>query len=722
MICYIDDILVTGTSDEDDLRNLATVFERLEQYGFRMKKEKCALFQNSVEYLGHKIDAEGIHALPTKIDAIVRAPEPRNIQELRSFLGLLNYYGKFIPNLSTLIHPLNSLLQKSKKWIWTSDCKQAFEQAKEALSSSRVLIHYDPSLPLRLAGDASAYGIGAVISHILPDGSEKPIAFASRALSGSEKNYAQLEKEALSLIFGVKKFHQYLYGRKFQLITDHKPLTAILGPKKGIPSLAAARLQRWAILLSAYQYDIEFKATNDHANADGLSRLPLPLSPADSRLSWLNSPSLFNLSQLDALPVTAAHIAAATKKDSTLSRVLRCTKTGWQLAKEDVLKPYQQRSQEITVEGDCLLWGTRVIIPSKYQGQILNELHQDHQGCSRMKSLARSYVWWPGMDKDIENIAKACRSCQSHRNAPPPAPLHPWTWPTKPWQRIHIDFAGPFLGKSFLVVVDAHSKWPEIFDMSTTSATQTIATLRQLFSAYGLPEQVVSDNGPQFISEEFADFMKKNGIKHIRCAPYHPASNGAVERFIQTFKQAMKASEHNGQSVTHRIANFLLSYRATPHSTTNQAPSSLFLNRTLRTRLSLVHPDTGQHVLKKQADQVVQHDQHAKERQFIVGQQVMVRNLRPGDKWVPGVITKQLGPVTFLVETAHGIVWKRHVDHLQDNTAAQEQNAEIETNIENDTDSFLPSFPAANTIEDTAEETDTVRYPSRTRNPPDRYM
>ena len=477
-----------------------------------MKKEKCALFQTSVEYLGHKIDAEGIHALPSKIDAIVRAPKPRNIQELRLFLGVLNYYGKFIPNLSTLVHPLNSLLQKSKRWVWTSHCKQTFEQAKAALSSSTALIHYDPSLPLRLAGDASAYGIGAVISHILPDGSEKPIAFASQALSGSEKNYAQLEKEALSLIFGVKKFHQYLYGRKFQLITDHKPLTTILGPKKGIPSLAAACLQHWAILLSAYQYDIEFKATNDHANVDGLSRLPLPLNPAEARLSWQNSPSLFNLSQLDALPVTAA------SSNSTLSRVLRYTKTGWQLAKEDVLKPCQQRSHEITVEGDCLLWGTRVIIPSKYQGQILNELHQDYQECSRMKSLARYYVWWPGMDKDIENIAKACSSCQSHRNAPPPAFLHPWTWPTKPWQRIHIDFAGPFLSKSFFVIVDAHSKWPEIFDMSTTSATQTI-----------WPTRASRPNSPQFISEEFADFMKKNGIKHIRCAPYHPASNGAVE-------------------------------------------------------------------------------------------------------------------------------------------------------------------------------------------------
>ena len=192
-----------------------------------------------------------------------------------SLAFLRNYYGKFNPNLAALLQPLNSLLRHDQRWKWSPECHKAFQQAKQEVSSSRVLVHYDPSLPITRAGDASAYGIGAVISHRMPDGSEHPIAFASRTLSKSECNYAKLEKEALSLIFGVKKFHQYLYGRKFTLITDHKPLTTILGPKKGIPSLAAARLQRWAILLSAYNYDIEFKSTLDHANADRLSRLPL---------------------------------------------------------------------------------------------------------------------------------------------------------------------------------------------------------------------------------------------------------------------------------------------------------------------------------------------------------------------------------------------------------------------------------------------------------------
>ena len=242
VICYIDDILVTGANDPEHLQNLGEVLQWLEQHGLRTKKPKCEFLKPSVDYLGHHIDAQGLHTMSCKLDAIVQAPKPENLQQLRSFLGLLNYYGRFIPNLATTVHPLNKLLHHNAKWNWTSKCAQAFADAKQALASSHVLVHYDPSLPITLTGDASAYSVSAVISHTLPDGSERPIAFASHSLSTSEQNYAQLEKEALSLIFGVKKFHQYLYGRMFTLVTDHKLLMAIVGPKKGVPSLAAARL------------------------------------------------------------------------------------------------------------------------------------------------------------------------------------------------------------------------------------------------------------------------------------------------------------------------------------------------------------------------------------------------------------------------------------------------------------------------------------------------
>ena len=256
VICYIDDILMTGSTDEEHLERLEEVLKRLKEYGLRVKKSKCDFCQRLVEYLGHQVDADGLHTLPSKV-----VPEPENEQQLRSFLGLLNYYSKFIPNLATILHPLNQLLRKDVHWEWTQECANAFQQAKDSLVSSQVLAHYDPKLLIRLAADASAYGIGAIISHVYPDGSERPVAFVSRTLTSTERNYAQLEKEALALIYGVKHFHQYLYGRMFTLVTDHKPLTTILNPRKGIPSLAAARLQRWAIILSVYMYEIEFKCT-----------------------------------------------------------------------------------------------------------------------------------------------------------------------------------------------------------------------------------------------------------------------------------------------------------------------------------------------------------------------------------------------------------------------------------------------------------------------------
>ena len=226
--CYIDDIIITGKTDEEHLARLEEVLKRLLWYGLHIRRSKCRFLQPHVIFLGHRIYAEGIHPTDEKLKAIMQAPAPENVQELRSFLSLINYYGKFIPNAATILVPLNELLRKDVKWNWTERCQKSFEEAKQTLTSNQVLMHYNPSLPICMAGDASAYGIGAVIAHVLPDGTECPVAFASRTLTSSERNYAQVEKEALPLIFGVKHFHAYLYGRKFTIITDHKPLTAIL--------------------------------------------------------------------------------------------------------------------------------------------------------------------------------------------------------------------------------------------------------------------------------------------------------------------------------------------------------------------------------------------------------------------------------------------------------------------------------------------------------------
>ena len=519
-------MLVTGKTDSEHFHNLEEVLQRLQRHGVGLRKENSQFLQESVEYLGHRIDKTRVHTSSQKVKAVVNAPSPHNLRELRSFLGLLNYYARFLPNLASTLHPLHVLLCADEPWHWSDSCKRAFQAAKQKLVEAPVLAHYNLDYPIVLAGDASAYGVGAVISHRLPDGSECPVAYASRTLTKSERNYAQVEKEALSLVFGVRKFHQYLYDRQFTILTDHKPLKTILGPKNNIPPLAAARMQRWALLLSAYVYDIHFRPTGSHGNANWLSRLPLA---TETPVVNCTDPTAFNVMQLNSLPVQMSEIRAATRTDEVLSKVLCCLQQGWPEDTQGPLTPFWRRKEELAIESDCILWGVRVVVPAKLHKKVLEELHRGHPGVVRMKALAWSHVWWPELDKEIEECAKACSACQANKHVPAKAPLHPWNWPSSPWERIHIDFAGPVAGKMLLIVMDAHSKWPEVMVMDSTTSSKTITVLREMFARYGLPRQIVSDNRPQFTSNEFKEFLASNGVKHITTSPYCPSSNGAAE-------------------------------------------------------------------------------------------------------------------------------------------------------------------------------------------------
>ena len=212
-----DDILITGKDDEQHIQNLNTVLSRLDSYGLRRQLNKCKFMQRSVTYMGCVISAEGISPMEDKVEAIKKAPRPENCTQLRAFLGMINYHGKFMRNLSSILQPLNELLQKDQEFLWSPQCEEGFNNAKESLSSSHVLVHYNPSLPVILESDASQYGIGAVILHLFPNGDERPIAYASRSLNSSEKNYSQIETESLAIIFGVRKYYMYLFGRKFKL-------------------------------------------------------------------------------------------------------------------------------------------------------------------------------------------------------------------------------------------------------------------------------------------------------------------------------------------------------------------------------------------------------------------------------------------------------------------------------------------------------------------------
>ncbi|UYV83550.1 hypothetical protein LAZ67_23001442, partial [Cordylochernes scorpioides] len=656
VICYIDDVLIATASIEEHLALLKTIFARLAKYNIKLKKEKCLFLQKEIEYLGHLVTGEGIRPLDHKVQAIQKAKMPTNISDLRSFLGLVNFYGKFIPNLPELLKPLHELLHKKRPWVWTKECGEAIDKCKNSITSERVLVPYDTTLPLCLATDASQIGVGAVLSHII-EGQERPIMFASRTLSEAEQNYSQIEKEALAIIYGVTKFHQFIYGRKFILITDHKPLVTILGPRSGIPTLSTSRLQRWALILSAYTYDIKFRRTQDHGNADLLSRFPVGCEEIPRLIN------VYALSFVEELPITAEEIATETEKDEVLSLAKFYTQQGWPEKVADHLRPYFQRKLELTVDGECLVWGMRVVIPPSLRIKMLNCLHETHSGMNKMKVVARSHFWWPNLDTQIEFLVNKCRSCQQSQDGPNKGKWQPWKWSTRPWQRIHIDFANKE-NINLLIVVDSHSKWIEAIPMRETTTRKTIEQLRRLFSSYGLPEELVSDNGPQFTGSEMKGFLEGNGIKQTLIPAYHPQSNGLAERAVRTIKTALDKNKRKiGDTIQDTLSKVLLAYRSTPHVTTGKTPSELFIGRALRTRVSLIHPSLASRVRDQQARQM-KYDRRTHLEEFQIDDLVWCKNFRGGDKWIPGKIVGKKGTRVYTI-LIHGQVKAYHRDQIR---------------------------------------------------------
>uniref|UniRef100_A0A8C5QUS7 ribonuclease H n=1 Tax=Leptobrachium leishanense TaxID=445787 RepID=A0A8C5QUS7_9ANUR len=277
--CMLDDMLITGPTDAEHRKNVEAVLERLQTHGLRVNLSKCEFLKTGLEFCAHTVDRHGLHTTEEKLKALTHAPTPQNVTQLQSYLGLLNYYHCFLPNLAHQLYPLHRLLDAKTKWIWTAECEKAFMLSKELILSSQVLVHYNLKKPVTLACDASPYGLGAVLSHVMSDGTERPISFASRSLTSAEQNYSQIDKEALAIVWATKKFHTYIYGRDFTLITDHKPLLSILNPQKGISTTTASRLQRYALFLGAYNYSIRYHSHDAHGNADAFCILPIGVHP-----------------------------------------------------------------------------------------------------------------------------------------------------------------------------------------------------------------------------------------------------------------------------------------------------------------------------------------------------------------------------------------------------------------------------------------------------------
>ena len=304
------------------------------------------------------------------------------------------------------------------------------------------------------------------------------------------------------------------------------------------------------------------------------------------------------------------------------------------------------------MQDGCVQWGARVVIPPQGRKLVLAELHQAHPSICRMKSLAQSYVWWQSLDRDLQALVQSCEVCQVNQKAPAGASLHPWEWPEQPWKRIPIDYAGSFMGRMFLVVVDAHSKWIECHMMSSTTSASTTRKLREIFGTHLLLETVVSDNGTNFTSADFEDFTRQSGIIHKISAPYHPVSSGLAERAVQTVKEGLLKMPDN--CVAQKLQQVLFHNRLTPHSLTGRLPVKMLMGCKLRSRLDLLHPNLQSKVHKKREHMKETRDVHATERPFKEGDTIYLTNFGPGPKWLSGIILRVTGPVSYTVVTSEG--------------------------------------------------------------------
>ena len=645
-VVFVDDILLTAKDDSQHLERLAAVLGRLQARGCRLNRAKCSFMMEEVVYLGHRVSRAGIRPTSEKVEAVQATPVPTSAPQLASFMGLVQYYGKFVPALADTAAPLFALLKKGAEWKWTAVEDHAFNHIKQMLTEAPVLTHYNVDMPLRLDCDASGQALGVVLSHETASG-ENPIAYASRTLTDVERRYSQLDREALCLVWGVKHFSKYLFGREFVLQTDCKPLQGIFGDRVEIPQMASARWQRWAVFLAQYRYQLKVRRTQDHKNADALSRMPTGVVSAPP------VPLLF----LDAEgPILLSEdVAAETRRDSELAGLLSAVKAG--LWPEESMGPFQALKGHLHTQGDCIMWGSRVIIPRVLQAKVLRELHRTHLGSTKMKQLGRRYVWWPGFDAAVENLTRGCEQCVEKRAAPPTAPVMSWPNTGEPWQRLHGDFA-TIEGHTVFLVVDSYSKWIEASPMAHTGAHKTARELRGMFARFGLPHEFVSDNGPPFQSREFVEFLRSNAVKPVRVAPYHPASNGQAERAVRIIKNGMKATRTSGDTFSDRLLRVLAMYRTTPLAD-GRTPAELLLGRRSRTRLDLLTP-SDQTVTRRHHQSLLADSQLPRHQE---GDLVWARSFS-GPKWRKGRVVTQSGPVSYQVDVGTTELWHRHVNQL----------------------------------------------------------
>lgn len=598
---YIDDLLVWGRDLREVYNRVRSVLDRLLQFNVKVNLAKCQWFVDRVRYLGHDVSAAGISPNLEKLRAISEAPRPQNVTQLKSFLGMVMFYSKFWPRLNVSLAPLYKLLKKDSEWNWDNECKNAFENCKRDVCSDRILVHYDPKLPIIVTCDASNDGIAGVLSHAI-NGQERPVFFVSRTLTSAEKNYPILHREALAIVFAMEKFYKYVYGHHVKIVSDHKPLEGIFMSKKGEPPIVASRLQRYILRLSIFDYELHHKKGSDIGHADFLSRLPIEgkLSEVDEAEQHHFMIKALSIRQPDLIDLRK--IREETDKDVVLKEVRECVLNGWRNDKvKKNLMNYFAKNSDLNVEHGCLMYGSRVVIPHLLRKLTLKILHANHAGILRMKQNARELVYWEGMNEEIELFVKSCEACQVLRKDKPDKVYGKWAEATFPMERVHVDFFH-FGGQTFFIFIDAYSRWIEIRRMKRTNAPCLIQVLVELFGIFGFPVELVCDNGPPFNSYEFRKACEGRKVKLTHSPPYNPESNGLVERAVQTTKSVLRKFVNESRDsfqIDRAVEKFLFNHRNLPCTESLIVPSHLMFSYKPRCPITLINEVSKEEVDEK---------------------------------------------------------------------------------------------------------------------------
>ena len=571
---FIDDILVHTTSLPEHDKILAKVRATLQQAGIPLNDAKCHLRQSEIKYLGHQVTPEGIRPHPAKLRAIAELKEPANVEELRRVLGLFTYLSRFLPDMATVAAPLRLLLRNEAAWTWSTPQQHALAKMKHLAASAPCLAFFEPGRTTAVTADASGYGLdGALLQE--HNGMWKPFAYASHSLTQAETRYAQIEKELLASVWGCEHFHQYLFrGPCVTVQMDHKPLVPFINTRD--LDRAPIRCQRLLIRLLRYQVQAVYVPGKSMTVADTLSRAPLPTDQEDDVLQQETTALIYAVTRALCSPEKQRLLVDATTNDPMLQRVVHYTVHGWPTTIADGLREYHGNRDLLSHHEGLFYHGKRLVIPPVARDDTLVQLHKGHQGIRKCKARAQEAVWWPGINASICTYVENCEACIKQRYQPP-EPLQPPTPLALPWQKLAIDLC-EFKQQRFLVTVDYFSRFIDIQLMNSTTCTAVVKALCTLFATHGIPQEVVSDNGPQFASGEFKPFAEEYNFKHRTSSPHHPQSNGEAERAVQTAKKLLK-TEPDLQAA-------LLAYRATPLAN-GYSPAQLLYGRRVRTTLPI---------------------------------------------------------------------------------------------------------------------------------------